>query len=103
MEPDAGHAAHSAVGALPPQLTAGQAQAVTVTACDAAGNATAGSDRVELMLDSVAEGRLLACCSKQCRSCSGLLDQLAVILQLKFLDTEMGLPQYAMARALFLF
>jgi hypothetical protein len=56
VKPDAGHAAHSAVGALPPQLTAGVAQAVTVTARDAAGNATAGGDRMELMLDSVAEG-----------------------------------------------
>lgn len=56
MKPDAGHAAYSAVGALSPQLTAGQMEVVTVTARDAAGNATAGGDRVRLMLDSVAEG-----------------------------------------------
>jgi hypothetical protein len=57
VRPDGGHAAHSTVSALPPQLAAGRAEAVTVTARDAAGNATAGGDRVELLLDSAAEGR----------------------------------------------
>lgn len=53
---DAGHAAHSAVSALSAQLTTGKAEVVTVTARDAAGNTTAGGDRVEVLLDSAAEG-----------------------------------------------
>ena len=69
VKPDVGHAAHSAVGALPSQLTAGQAQAVTVTARDAAGNATTGGDRVELMLDSVAEGGIRLVVSKWSSFC----------------------------------
>jgi hypothetical protein len=42
---------------LPAQLTAGQAQALTVSARDACGSATAGGDAVEVLLDSAAEGR----------------------------------------------
>lgn len=56
MVPDAGHAAKSAVSALPAQLVAGKPETVTVTARDAAGNLTVGGDRVEVHLDSAAEG-----------------------------------------------
>jgi len=48
----------SAVSALPAQLVAGKAEFVTVTARDAAGNLTASGDRVEVHLDSAAEGRV---------------------------------------------
>ncbi len=56
IEPDQGQAQQSSVTGLQPYLIAGVPQQLAVTARDAQGNLTAGTDRVQVMLDSTAEG-----------------------------------------------
>ncbi|DBA83503.1 TPA: hypothetical protein ACH3X2_006431 [Trebouxia sp. C0005] len=58
IEPDQGQAQQSSVTGLQPDLIAGVPQQLAVTARDAQGNLTAGTDRVQVMLDSTAEGLL---------------------------------------------
>lgn len=56
IEPDQGQAQQSSMTGLQPYLIAGVPQQLAVTARDAQGNLTAGTDRVQVMLDSTAEG-----------------------------------------------
>ena len=50
-------ACKSALETLLAAFVAGRAETLTVRALDGSGSATAGGDRVEVELDSVAEGR----------------------------------------------
>ena len=56
IAPDQGQAQQSSMTGLQPDLIAGVPQQLAVTARDAQGNSTAGTDRVQVMLDSTAEG-----------------------------------------------
>ena len=56
IEPDQGQAQQSSMTGLQRYLIAGVPQQLAVTARDAQGNLTAGTDRVQVMLDSTAEG-----------------------------------------------
>ena len=56
ITPDQGQAQQSSLTGLQPYLVAGVPQQLAVTARDVQGNLTAGTDRVQVMLDSTAEG-----------------------------------------------
>lgn len=58
IEPDVGEAQQSSMSGLPAFLIAGVPQKMAITARDAQGNLTAGADKVEVLIDSVTEGRL---------------------------------------------
>lgn len=58
IEPDVGEAQQSSMSGLPAFLIAGVPQKMAITARDAQGNLTGGADRVEVLIDSVTEGRL---------------------------------------------
>ena len=59
VQPDQGQAQQSTLAGLQPFLIAGLPQKLAITARDAHGNVTAGTDCVEVLLDSTAEGKLL--------------------------------------------
>ncbi|KAL0032084.1 hypothetical protein WJX77_004214 [Trebouxia sp. C0004] len=58
IEPNQGQAQQSSMTGRQPYLIAGVPQQLAVTARDAQGNLTAGTDKVQVMLDSTAEGLL---------------------------------------------
>ena len=78
VQPGQGQAQQSSLAGLQPFLIAGLPQQLAITARDAHGNLTAGTDCVEVLLDSTAEGAMLdkpPCTSAHC--CCNLSAQLA--------------------------